>query len=127
MRGDDRRRLASDGVCLQDHQAERVGMYGTAGMLKAEVPDFYEAIGENMLEEPTDKLHSVEVGDSRACTARFTIREGDRAVLERNDAAVGDGDLEDRGGEIWERRVAIGGGLAVDVPVGLPDQWIDLR
>jgi hypothetical protein len=23
--------------------------------------------------------------------------------------------------------VAIGGGLAVDVPVGVPDQWIDLR
>ena len=37
--------LATDGVCLQDHQAERVGMHGTAGMLKAEVPDFHEAIG----------------------------------------------------------------------------------
>ena len=54
MRGYDRRRLANEGVGLHDQQAERVGTYGTAGMLKAEVPDFHAAIGQNMLEEPTD-------------------------------------------------------------------------
>jgi hypothetical protein len=62
----------------------------------------------------------------KTCAAHFPVGEGDRAVRERHDAAVGDGDLEDRGGEVGEGRVAVGGGLAVDGPVGLPGQWIAL-
>jgi hypothetical protein len=115
-----------DGVCLHDQQAEGGGRDGTAGMEKAEMTDFHEAIGQDVLEEPTEKFHDVEVGGAWARTARFTVGDGDGAVLERNDAAVGDGDLEDRGGAVCEGRVAVGVGLAVDVPVDVPDQWVDL-
>jgi hypothetical protein len=33
-------------------------------MQKAEVTDFHEAVREDMLEEPADKLHGVEVGST---------------------------------------------------------------
>ena len=118
--------LASDGVCLRDHQADGVGRDRTAGMEKAEVTDLDKAIGQDMLEESAEQLHGVELGSAWAGTAELTGGEGDGAVLERDDAAVGDGDLEDRGGEGGEGRVAVGVGLAVDVPVGMPDQWVDL-
>ena len=54
---------------------------GTAGMEKAEVADFHEAIGQDMLEEPAEKLHDVEVGGAEAGTAHFPVGEGDGAVL----------------------------------------------
>ena len=69
-----------------------------------------------MLEEPTEKLHSVEVGDSRACTSRFTVGESDCAVRERDDATLGESDPEDRGGEGGEGGVSVVMGLTVDVP-----------
>ena len=118
--------LEMGGMCLQDHQAQGVGRDGTACMQKAEVTDFHEAIGQDMLEEPADKLDNVEGGGSWACTARFTIGEGDGAVFEAHDASVGDGDPEDIGGEVFEGRVALCIGLRVDVPGDGPDLWIDV-
>ena len=44
------------GVSLHDHEAEGRKRDGTAGMKKAEVADFLQAIGQDMLEEPADKL-----------------------------------------------------------------------
>jgi len=35
-------------------------------MQKAEVTDLHEAVKEDLVEEPAEKLHGVEVGDSRA-------------------------------------------------------------
>ena len=61
-RGRARWRLAIAGVCLHDHQADGRERDGTAGMEKAEVADFHEAVGQDMLEEPAEKLHDVEVG-----------------------------------------------------------------
>ena len=119
-------RLKTDGLCLQDHPAEGVSRDGTACMQKAKVTNFHEAIGQDMLEEPADKLHDVEVGGAWACTARFTIGEGDGAVVELDDATVGDGDPEDIGGEVLEGRVAVWIGLTVDVPGGVPDRWVDV-
>ena len=91
------------------------------------MPDFHEAIGQDVLEEPAEKFHDVELSGAWARTARVTGGESAGAVCERNDAAVGDGDLEDVWSEVCEGRVAVRGGLAVDVPVGVPDQWVDLR
>ena len=88
--------------------------------------DFHEALGQDVLEAPAEKFHAVEMGDAWARAARFTVGEGNGAVLERHDAAVGDGALEDIGGEVWKGRGAVGVGLAVDVPVALPDERIDL-
>src|SRR5262245_53117558 len=101
-------------------------MYRTAGMPKAEVTDFHEAVREDMLQEPADKLHSVEVGGSWTDTARFTIGESDGAVLERDDAAIGDSDPEDIGSKVGEGRVAMVIGLTMDVPGDGPDCWGDV-
>jgi hypothetical protein len=120
------RRPEIDGVGLHAQPAEGGGRDGTAGMEQAEMTDFHEALGQDGLEEPAEKFHDVEVGGAGARTARVTVGEGDGAVLERNDAAVGDGDLEDIRGEVLAGRRAVGIGLAVDVPVDVPDQWVDL-
>ena len=118
--------MALAGVALHDHQADGRERDGTAGMEKAEVADFHEAIGQDMLEEPAEKLHDVEVGGAWAGTAHFPVGEGDRAVRERDDAAVGDGDLEDIGGEVGEGGVAVVIGLTVDVPGDGPDLGVDV-
>jgi len=113
-------------VCLRDHPAERVGRDGTAGMQKAEVADFHEAVREHVLEEPAETLHDVKGGGSWACTGRFTVSEGDHAVLEADDALVGDSDPEDIGGEGGESGVSVVIGLRVDVPGDGPDLWVDM-
>jgi hypothetical protein len=94
-------------------------------MQQAAVPACHAALGQDMLEEPAEQLHGVEIGRAWACTAALTGGEGDGATRARDDAAGGDGDLEARGGEVCDGRVAVGGGLAVNVPVGVPDRWID--
>ena len=126
LRGYDRRRLASDGVCRHDHQAERVGMHGTACMLKAEVPDFHEAVRQDMLEEPADTFHDVKVRGAEAGTAHFPVGEGDRAVREADETAVGDGDLEDIRGQVGEGRVAMWSGLTMDIPRDGPHLGVDV-
>ena len=47
---------------MHDHQAEGVRRDGTAGMEQAAMTDVHEAIGQDVLEEPAEKLHGVEVG-----------------------------------------------------------------
>ena len=90
------------------------------------MPDFHKAIGQDMLEESAEKLDGVEMGRPWAGTANFTVGESNRAVLEAHDAAVGDGDPEDIGGEVGEGGVAVVVGLTVDVPGDGPDLRIDL-
>ena len=58
-------------------------------------------------------------------TAHFTGGEGDRAVCERDDAAGGESDPEDRRGEGGEGGVSMRIGLTVDVPGDGPDLWGD--
>jgi hypothetical protein len=55
------------------------------------MPDFHKAIGEDVLQEPAEKLHDVEVGGAWACTAYFTGSKRDRTVREADDALIGDG------------------------------------
>ena len=95
-------------------------------MEKAEVADFLQAIGQDMLEEPAEKLHAVEVGGAEAGTAHFPVGEGDRAVREADETVVGDGDLEDIRGKVGEGGVAVVIGLTVDIPGDGPDLRIDL-
>ena len=95
-------------------------------MEKAEVADFLKALGQDMLEEPADKFEDVKASGAEAGTAHFPIGEHDRAVLEAHDAAVGDGDLEDVGGEVGEGGVAVVVGLTVDIPGDGPDLGGDL-
>ena len=57
---------------------------------------------------------------------RFTIANEDGAVLDFDDARVGDSDFEDVGGKVFEASFAGRYSLAVDVPVGVPDFRGDL-
>ncbi len=75
-------RVESEGVCLQDHQPNGVGIHATACAHKATVSDCHEAGGQDMLEEPADKSGGVELGGSWACTARFSVGEGDDTIFE---------------------------------------------
>jgi hypothetical protein len=74
-----------------------MGQDGTAGMEKAEVADLHEAMGQDMVEEPAEKLDGVEGGGAWASTARLAGGEGDGAVVERDEAAIGDGPLQPEG------------------------------
>ncbi len=79
-----------------------------------------------MLQETADEFHDIEGQDSRSFTVRLAIANEHRAILDADDARVGDGDFEDVGSEILEARLAGGDRLAVDVPVDLPDLGRDL-
>lgn len=65
-RGDAPGRLAMGGAGLQDHLTAGVERDGPAGMPKAAVSDFHEAVRENVLEESTGKLDDVEGGSAWA-------------------------------------------------------------
>ena len=88
--------------------------------------DFHEALRENVLEDPADKFDGVDGGGSWACTSRLTVGKGDGAVFESYKTSVGDGDPEDRGGEVGEGRMAMGTGLRVDIAGDSPDLWVDV-
>jgi hypothetical protein len=90
-------------------------------MQKAEVPDLHEALRENVLEEPAEKLDAVKGGGSWAATAGFTGGEGDGTVLESHETSMGDGAPEDRGGEGGAGGVTIAPRLRVDIPGDGPD------
>ena len=79
-----------------------------------------------MLEEAAHNLKDVKAGGAWSGTSWFARGAGDDAVLEADNAAVGDGDFEDVGCEVCEGIGATRVGLAVDVPWGVPDVWIDL-
>jgi hypothetical protein len=95
-------------------------------MPKAEGADLHEAVGEDGLEEPAEQRDGGEGGGTLSSATGFAGGEGDAAVLERDDAALGDGDLEDREGEICARGMAVRIGLAVDSAGAVPDVWGDV-
>jgi hypothetical protein len=101
-------------------------MDGTACRQKAAVTDVHEAIREDMWQEPAEKLPGVEVGGSWTCTVRLTRGESDGAVLEREDAALGERAPEARGGEVGEGGVSVVIGLTMDGPGDGPDLWGDV-
>src|SRR5712691_2552422 len=100
-------RLAAHGVALHDHQADGRKRDGTTCVEKAEVADFHKAMRQDVLEEPAEKLHDVELGGAEACTAHFPGGKGDGAVREAHETVVRDGDLEDIRGEGGASGVAV--------------------
>ena len=114
-------RLVLAGVSLLHHQADGRERDGPAGLEQAAMPDFRKAIGQDRLEEPAEKRHDVELGGAEAGPAHLPGGEGNRAVLQAHETVVGDGNLEDRGGEGGAGRVAVVMGLRVDIPGDGPD------
>jgi hypothetical protein len=95
-------------------------------MPKAEMTDFHEALGQNVLQEPADTLDDVKSGGSRSSTSRFAVGDGDGTVVESHETPGGDGDPKDIRGEVWEGCIAIGTGLRVDIPRDIPEVWIEV-
>lgn len=114
-------RLGIAGMSLLDQQANGCERDGTAGMQKAEVADFHEAVRQDMLEEAAEKLHDVELCRPWAGTAHFAVGAGDRAVREADETVGGDGHREDIGSEVRQGGVAVVMGLTVDIPGDGPD------
>jgi len=79
-----------------------------------------------VLQEAANELHDIEGQDSGALTVGLAVTNEDRAVLESNDARIGNGDFENVGCEIFESSLAGGDCLAVDVPVDVPELGWDL-
>ena len=88
--------------------------------------DFHKAIGQDVLKEPAEQLHDIEVGGAWTRTAHFPVGEGDGAVRKADETLVGDGDLEDRRGQVCEGHVALWGGLTMDIPRDVPRLWVDV-
>ena len=59
-----------------------------------------------MLQEAADEFHDFEGQDSWAFAVRFAIANEHGAVLDVDDARVGDGDFEDVGSEVFEASFA---------------------
>ena len=79
-----------------------------------------------MLQEAADEFHDFEGEDSWALAVRLAIANEDGAVLDFDDARVGDSDFKDVGGKVLEASFARRYRLAVDVPVDVPDFRGDL-
>lgn len=95
-------------------------------MEQAEMADLHKAIGQDMLEEAAEKRDGVERSRTGAGTPHFPVGDGDGAVGEAHDPAVGESDPEDLRGEGSEGGVAMVLGLPVDVPGEVPDLWGDV-
>ena len=118
--------LVSKEGALQDHQPDGVSFESTAGVHEAKVPHFHKAVGEDMLEEPTEKRHSIEAHGASTCTAGFAVGEGNGPVRKRDDTAIGDCHFEDIRGEVFQGGMGVWSGLAVDVPGDGPNLWVDV-
>ena len=98
----------------------------TVGIQESVVTDFHKPGGHHVLQEAADELHDLKGEDSWAITVGFAVANEDGAVLDFQDARVGDGDFEDVGGEVFEACFRGRDGLGVDVPIDLPDLSGDL-
>src|SRR6266545_8101564 len=119
-------RLDHSGEHLHAQSADGIERDGTAGMEQAEMADLHKAIGQDMLEEAAEKRDGVERSRTGAGTPHFPVGDGDGAVGEAHDPAVGESDPEDLRGEGSEGGVAMVLGLPVDVPGEGPDLWVEM-
>ena len=74
-----------------------------------------------MLEEALEKLDAGEGDPSKVLSPIVPIAEGDLAVLDAFQTAIGDGDAEDVAAQVVEHLLAAPGVLAVDDPRLRPD------
>ena len=115
-RGVARERRVIAGVDRLDHATDGRERESTAGLENAEVADFHAALGPDMREESADKFDGVTGRGAEACTAHLPGGASDDAVRQADETVVGDGDLEDIGGQGGEGGAAMVVGLTVDVP-----------
>ena len=97
------------------------------GMPQTEVADLVEAARQHVLEEAAHELLAAEAEGSRAVGPAFLVLDGDRFVVETDDAGVGESDAKDVAGEIVENGLfAAAPGGDVEDPGPVPHRvWDD--
>ena len=78
-----------------------------------------------MLQEPAHEFHRIQSHCAPSPAIGLFITENHIAVFEVNDTAIGDGHLEDIGGQVLDTVVTVGYGLAVDVKGFVPRAGIN--
>jgi hypothetical protein len=86
-------------------------------VVQAEVTDFDEALGQDMLQEAAEELVRVECAGALALLLAVAVAEADGVIIGLADGGVGEGDAVEIAGEIAQRLVAGSDGLGVDNPV----------
>ena len=95
-------------------------------MPQAEVTDLVEAARQHMLEEAAHELIAAETAGSRAAGLAFPVLDGDRFVVETDDAGVGESDAKDVAGEVVEHGLfAVAPGGDVEDPALTPHGFRD--
>jgi len=85
----------------------------------------HAAIGEDRLEDPAEHHPGVEVDGTAARPANCPVGAGAGAVLEADEALVGEGAPEPLGSERGTGGVSVGMGPTMDLPGPRPDLWGD--
>src|SRR5208337_2220608 len=94
------------------HLPHSSGVVALRWMPEAEIADLVEAARQHVLEEAAHEFHAAEAAGSQAACLAFLVLDGDRFVVETDDAGVGESDAKDVAGEIVEN------GLFAAAPAG---------
>ena len=98
-------------------QTSAGGFFALGGMPEAEVADFMQAFRQDVLEEAAHELLAGDTAHPPAVGFAMLVADGDRLIVEGDDAGVGDGDAEDIAGEIIEHGLfALAPGRSMDDP-----------
>jgi hypothetical protein len=125
-RGDEPSWRATEGVGLHEHAAAGGGRESTTCIQHAAGADVHQAVGQDMREEPTEQLLSVEARGAWPGTAGFAGGEGHGAVRERDETAMRERHVAVIRGAGCQGGVGVGRGRAVDVPGERPEPWVAL-
>ncbi len=96
------------------------GVVALSGMPQTEVADLVEAARQHVLEEAAHELVAAEAAGSPAAGLAVLVLDGDRFVVEADDAGVGESDAKDVAGEVVEHGLfAVAPGGDVEDPVAV--------
>src|ERR1700691_1577884 len=98
-------------------QTSAGGFFALGGMPEAEVADLMQTLRQDVLEEAAHELLAGDTAHPPAVGFAMLVADGDRLIVEGDDAGIGDGDAEDIAGEIIEHGLlALAPGRAMDDP-----------
>ena len=103
------------------HLPHPVGAVAVPRMPQPEVTDLVEAARQHMLEEAAHEFMAAQTAGSPATGLAFPVLDGDRFVVETDDAGVGESDAKDIAGEVLEHGLfAVAPGGDVEDPALTP-------
>jgi hypothetical protein len=96
------------------------------GAKETVIADFLKTLGQDVLQEATDKLLGREGATFPVAGSPVTVTERHLPVLKFKDTPVGEGDPKDIGGQILESGLTCPDRLAVNDPLLPPDRGRNL-